>query len=143
MPTHRNPAETRPNPEQFPVRPTHCQLEGRWPRRERPFGRRVSWPRRGMGKNGHVAFSDLADVTEQLTGIPSSGPYVSIPLEQLMKLLEMAATSEAGRSFVLSRRQEGVRLGASEFRHLWRHAISGQQETVHRTVTVEDLLLLL
>ena len=96
-----------------------------------------------MGKNDAVAFSDLADVIEQLTGIPSSGPYVSVPLEQVMKLLELAASSDAGRAFELPRRKEGVRLGASEFRHLWRHALSGQQETVARAVTVEDLLLLL
>ena len=89
-----------------------------------------------------MAVSDLLEVIEQLTGAPSDGPRVAVPLEQLARLVELAIGTQT-EPFVLAGGMQAVRLGPHDFRRVWRHALPGQLEQVQRTVSVEDLLIAL
>jgi hypothetical protein len=95
---------------------------------------------RAVREDVDVAVADLLAVIEQLTGAPSDGPRVSVPLEQLARLVELAVGTQP-EPFVVDGGLQAVHFGPHDFRPVWRHALPGQLEAVPRTVAVEDLLV--
>lgn len=92
-----------------------------------------------------MAIGELLQVAQQVTGVPDGPPYVRVPLEQLLRLVELAAAQTTANAELIDPAVPGavrpVRLG-HEFRAVWRHALPGQPADLRTAVSVEDLLLL-